>query len=459
MYPAGSPRLRPVSNLGTENLEREMPQQWQYCEHVLQELPAEDKWWKQFDDPILNRLIILAEQNNFDLRAAYQRIAAAKAQLTQTRSAWFPTLGTHAGWSHERSSGDTGILPDVPSTDDYMTLGLDFSWEIDVFGRVASQYKAGKASIGASEADYVGSQITLFANVAKAYITLRLAQAELAIAEEHLTTQKKIVDMTRDRMECGLGNKLEVSQALGVYLSTQASMPSLKADVKTAKNSIALLCGMYVEDLDREIGDLNNTTPLPILIDFPSAGVPIDLLRRRPDIIAAENQMAIAAARCGVAKKDFLPTLSLSAGVATQSHAAKKLFKDSSITWNITPTLSWTIFDGLSRKGVLEEAKANMRECVDNYNETVLTAVQEVNNAIAQLESSWESINLQLELLKTTRESLDLSIDLYRRGLTQFSNVTNAQIDVLNQENTLVSYKAQSLQAAVMLYEAIGGGY
>lgn len=116
MYPAGSPRLRPVSSLATENLEREMPPQWQYCEHVLQELPAEDKWWKQFDDPILNRLIILAEKNNFDLRAAYQRIAAAKAQLTHTRSAWFPTLGVHAGWSHVRSSGDTNVLPDVPST-------------------------------------------------------------------------------------------------------------------------------------------------------------------------------------------------------------------------------------------------------------------------------------------------------------------------------------------------------
>lgn len=459
IYPSGSPRLRNIPDLAREHLDRELPPEWTYCEHVEQELPSEDKWWKQFDDPILNELILLAEKNNFDLRAAYQRIRSSKAQLMQTRAAWFPTLGMNAGWTHLRSSGDTGVDPDVPSTDEYTELGLTFNWQIDVFGRIAAQYKAGKADLGASEADYVATQISLSANVAKAYVTMRLAQAELAIAQEHLTTQEKIMNMTRERMECGLGNKLEVSQSKGVYLATQASIPTLLADLNRAKNTLACLCGVYREELSEQIENLDQTSPLPILTDRPNSGVPADLLRRRPDIVEAENRMAAAAARCGVAKKDFLPTLSLSAGIATQSHLAKDLFKGHSITWSVAPKLSWTLFDGMARKGALEEAKAAMQESIDNYNQTVMNAVQEVNNAICQLESSWESITLQLELLKTSRESMALSVDLYKRGLTQFSNVTDAQIDVLNQENTLVSYKAQSLQAAITLYEALGGGY
>lgn len=459
IYPAGSPRLRPVSDLAKENLSIQLPPEWEYIEFVEQSLPAEDKWWKQFDDPVLNSLIKLAEKNNFNLRAAYQRIKAAKAQLTQVRSAWFPTLGLKVGWTHLRSSGDTNVLPDVPSTDEYLSLGLNMNWEIDVFGRVASQYKSGRASMGATEADYVATQIALSANVAKTYVTLRLSQAEQAIAEEHLRTQQEIMKIAQARMDCGLGNKLEVTQARGVYLATQASIPGLKADVLTSINALALLCGVYPSDLRDIVGDLDSTAPLPILTDRPNIGVPADLLRRRPDIIEAEQQMAAAAARCGVSKKDFLPVLSLSAGVATETHAMRNLFKNHSITWSVAPSLSWTIFDGMSRKGALEEAKANLREAVDNYNQQVMTAVQEVNNAIAQLEASWESINLQLELIKTSRESLELSVDLYKRGLTQFSNVTDAQIDVLNQENTLVSYKAQSLQAAVTLYEAAGGGY
>ncbi len=455
-YPAGQPRLKGDPKLAEKYLEKPLPEDWKYSSTLKQNLPSDDRWWRQFDDPVLTELIVKAEQNNFNLKAAYARIANARAQLAQIRSAWYPKLGLNMGWTRERDSGDTSLTPDVASTDDYMSLSLNLNWEIDVFGRVAAQNKAGKADVAATEADYIATQIALSANVAKTYITLRQAQAQLAIAQEHLETQEKIVEMTRERMECGLGNKLEVTQAQGVLLSTKAQIPSLKANVGIAKNALAVLCGMYPYEIDDKVG---NILPLPILLERPATGVPADLLRRRPDILEAEQQLAACAARIGIAKKDFLPTLSLSAQAYTQSHEAKHLFRDNSMGYIIAPQLSWSIFEGFSRKAAVAEARANMEVAIDNYNQTVLTAVQEANTASVKLENAWEAIGIQLELLKVSRESLTLAVDLYKRGLTQFSNVTDAQIDVLDQENTLVTYKAETLTAAVSLYEAVGGGF
>ncbi len=456
IYPAGSARLKPVTGMADKYLATRMPAEWRYEEGLKQTLPAEDLWWKQFDDPVLNELIQLAEKNNFNLKSAYTRIESAKANLQQVRSAWYPTVGLTAGYTRTRSSGETGPEYSRAYTDDYIGLGLDVSWEIDVFGRVYARSKAGEADVAASEADYVAAQIALSANVAKAYITLRLAQTQLAIAEEHIGNQEKIVDMTRARMECGLGNKLEVTQSRETYLSTKASIPTLKSDVAVAKNSLAVLCGTYPEEIEKYC---TSDVPLPILLAQPAAGVPADLLRRRPDILAAEQQLAVAAANVGVSKKEFLPTLSLTARGFTQSHKPGNLFKSNSLGYMIAPQLSWTVFEGFARKAAVAEAKAAMEQAVDDYNQTVLNAVQEVNTAIARLEGARDAIGIQLELLEAGKESLTLAVDLYKRGLTQFSNVTDAQINVLEQENTLAAYKANTLQAAITLYEAIGGGY
>lgn len=455
-YPAGSARLRPATGLADKYLEKELPAEWIYDEGMKQILPAEDSWWKQFDDPVLTELIEIAEKNNYNLKSAFTRIESAKASLQQVRSAWYPTIGLTAGYTKSRSSGETGPEYSRAYTDDYIGLGLDVSWEIDVFGRVYARSKAGKAGVAASEADYVAAQIALSANVAKAYISLRLAQTQLAIAEEHIRNQEKIVNMTRARMECGLGNKLEVTQSRETYLATKAGVPTLKSEAAAAKNSLAVLCGLYPEEVEKYC---TTETPLPILLNQPETGVPADLLRRRPDILAAEQQLAVAAANVGVSKKEFLPTLSLTARGFTQSHKPGNLFKSNSLGYMIAPQLSWTIFEGFARKAAVAEAKAALEQAVDDYNQTVLNAVQEVNTAIARLEGSREAIGIQLELLEAGKESLKLAVDLYKRGLTQFSNVTDAQINVLEQENTLASYKAGTLQAAITLYEAIGGGY
>lgn len=434
-----------------------MPAEWQYTEGLQQTLPECDNWWAQFEDPYLVELIETARENNFNILAAYRRIQAAKAQLAQTRAGYWPTVGLNLSWNRERDSGRlTDRFGKAAPVADYFDLGLSASWEIDIFGRVREKAKASKASLDATKAEYTGAMVTLTANLAKTFIQLRLDQAQFNITKAHLSSQEKVVRLTEARMEAGIGNKLEVSQAREVYLSTQNSLTSLQAAIDADVNSLALLTGLYPDAIAPK---LRNPYPLPILLEVPACGIPADLLRRRPDILQAEQQLAQAAAQAGVAKKDFLPTLSISAEASTQAHWVGDLFSYQSLGYVVAPTLSWTIFDGFARKAAVAEARADMEEAIDDYNQTVHTAVQEVNTAMSALRYSVQAVQQQLELLKQTQESLDLSLQLYKKGLTQFSNVVTAQINVLNEENNLVSLKAASLADAVTLYEALGGGF
>lgn len=198
---------------------------------------------------------------------------------------------------------------------------------------------------------------------------------------------------------------------------------------------------------------------MPSLPVIQATGVPADLLRRRPDIAEAEHTVAAYAAALGVAKKDFLPTLSLSGSVGTTAHSADDLFSGRSITYSIAPTLSWTLFDGMARSAAAESARQQMLSAIDSYNSTVLTAVQEADNAIVTYNNARQYIATIEQVVEQAQKSFDLSIDLYKQGLTAFINVTNAQIGYLQYSNELAAARGQALAAAVNLYEALGGGW
>lgn len=449
--------VRPVVSLaGMTSYPDSLPDIWHYTENLQQQLPSEDNWWAQFDDKVLNELLLLAEQNNYDLRAAYQRIAASRAMLLQARSGYYPTIGVAGGWNREKGSGALTTPTVSTKATDYLNLGLTMNWEIDIFGRVRDRAKAAKGTLDASEAEYAATQIMLATNVATAYVELRETQAELSIAREHIKSQEKVVSITEARAEAGIGNHLEISQAKQVLISTQATLPGLQARIESLINNLALLCGVWPDEINER---LTSVAPLPILLTLPDCGLPADLIRRRPDIVEAEAQAAAAAARLGVSKKEFLPTLSLGATAGTEAHRAGDLFSNHSFTYSVAPQLSWTIFEGFARKAAVAEARAEMEEAIANYDQTVHQAVEEVNSAMATLCGDIEGIKYQVKLLDQTRETLRLSMDLYKRGLTQFSNVVDAQISVLQAEDALVATKAESLISALTLYRALGGGW
>lgn len=439
-----------------EYLRNPLPERWLYVpDHVLL-APTEDKWWQEFDDDILNNLIERAVTANFNVSAALKRIEMARKEMNSAASGYYPSLGLTAGWNREQNSGAVST-PVMPSThSDYFSAGISMNWEIDVFGRIRSKVKALGEAVKVSKADYEAVMISLCANVAKAYFELRTYQTEYNVALTHIQSQEKILRITEARLEAGIGDMLEVTQARMVLYSTKASVPGLEAMIRTTANSIAVMIGEYPLEI---VPTLLKDKPLPTDKGLPSVGLPIDLLRRRPDIVEAEYQIAQYAALCGVAKKDFLPTLSLSGSIGTSSHNLKNLFGAHSMDYSIAPTLSWTIFDGFARKNAVAEARLRMEEGIDNYNMLVANAVQEVANAITRYNSKCEQCGIYEELVEQSSKALELSLDLYKQGLTAFSNVVDAQQSYLSNQNSLISARGDALSAIVSLYQATGGGY
>ena len=444
------------NNTGEAALTDSVPSHWTYDEHFNQSIPTDDNWWHQLGDPLLDSLIARGIENNPNVVIAGKRIVMAKEALNAARAGYYPSLGLQGGWTKARSSGALGNVSMPATTTDYFSLGLNMSWEIDVFGKISAKASQQKALYNATRAEYAATMVTLCANIAKAYVNLRVWQAEWQVAVEHIASQEKIVKITEARHEAGLASMLDVTQARIVYYSTQASMPTLRSSIRTTINSIALLLGVY----PRDINDLlEPTSPLPDHRQIVPVGVPAELLRRRPDIVEAEYELASYAAALGIAKRDFLPTLSLNGSIGTGAHSAGDLFSRNSLTYSIEPTLTWTIFDGMSRRANMASARQQMEIGIESYNNTVMTAVEEVDNAITTYAGTLRNLDILDDVVTQSRKSHDLSLDLYKRGLSPFNNVVTAQMNLLEYQNSVVTASGNALTALITLYEALGGGW
>lgn len=422
-------------------------EQWTYSPEASQIIPDEDEWWRSFKDWTLDSLMVVGIANNYDLLQAGHRREMARLAVKSARSGYFPTVGMAGGYGR--------TYEDRAGTNSY-NLGFTAQWEVDVFGRIASQVKSKKAAYRASRADYVASMVSICSDIATYYIKYRVLQQQILVAREHLENQNRVLDITEARHEAGLVSKLDVTQARTVYLSTKASIPPLEAEQVQTLNALAVLLGVHSSDL---LPAMSKKHTLPSYDQIVPSSVPADLLRRRPDVVAAEAQLASYAAQLGMAKKDFLPTLTLEGNIGWDSPTMSHMMESDHLTWSVAPKLSWTIFDGLSRKYAVSSAKEQMLIGVDSYNLTMLNAYAEVENAMASYKSATETLDINRDILAQSHESFDLSLEQYKQGLTSFSDVVNAQIDWLDSANSLVSSHGDAIIALIDLYKSLGGGY
>ena len=433
-----------------------VPESWQLEQQNFQPFPTEDAWWNTFNDPVLDTLIQKAVDNNYNLASALKRIEMANKEVGMAKANYYPSISLSGGWTKTQESGDIYSYASDRMRSSYFNLGASMNWEIDVFGRVYSTVKEKKAAANVARADYDAVMISLCASVASSYMQLRTYEEELKVVKEHIESQKYVCKITEARYEADLGNMLDVTQARVVLYETESTLPTLEANVRTMKNSLALLVGEYPGEIDEL---LDSESGLPTYIQTVDLGVPSELLRRRPDIVEAEMTLAEYAAAIGVAKKDFLPTLSFTGDIGTSARKGSDLFGKNSLTYSVAPQLSWTLFEGLSRNYALAEAKLQMESAIDQYNLTVMTAVEEVDNALVSYASLLNAIELQTRVVAESKKSLDLSFELYRSGLTMFTNVVDGQISWLTNQNTLVEMQGEALSALVTLYKALGGGW
>lgn len=432
-----------------------LPQNWVLEQQYFMTTPNEDRWWHEFNDPVLVALIQKGVTNNYDVQMAARRIEMAHQTERATKAGYYPTVNLAGNWTREMTASTVhGEHPHEQSMS-YFQLGLAVNWEIDLFGRIKQQLKADRANYYVSVEDYNAAQVSLCSNLAKAYFQLRLAQEQVKIAEANVAIVEKQKVLADARYEAGLRPLLDEVQARMSVVQTRATLPQLRANVRTYLNQVALLVGEYPDKLEYLLEDSAlPSTPEPGNVADPQA-----LLRRRPDIVSAEQQLAATAAQIGIAKKDFLPTLSVTAHVGTQAHTLSQIFSNNAYYYTVLPTLTWTVFDGMARNAKLAQARLQMESQIDSYNLTVMTAVSEVNNAMLSWQSIGEQIIYQEMILKDARKQLELQTDRYLQGLNGFSDIAGAQAQVLQYENSLIQLKASQLAAIVTLYTALGGGF
>lgn len=436
-------------------LDTPLPQAWEEGGEVFrQTLPVDDQWWKSFGDTTLDSLISIAVDRNYSVLTAIDRMNMAKAGLRMERSGFFPTVGINAGWTRQQTSGNTSELPQ--STQHYYDVSANMSWELDIFGSIRQRVKAQKETFAASKEEYTAVMVSLSAQVASSYIQLRELQQELKVVERNCASQAAVLKITEVRYNTGLVSKLDVAQAKSVYFSTKASIPQLESGINQYITSLAVLLGTYPQEI-RPV--LERVGELPDYMEPISIGIPADLLMRRPDIRSAEHQINAQAASLGASKSDWLPQVFIKGSVGYASKDFKDLTKHKSFTYEIAPALSWTIFSGGKLVNATKSARAQLDEAIDQFNQTVLTAVQETNNAMTAYRSSIKQIVALREVRNQGQETLTLSLDLYKQGLTPFQNVLDAQRSLLSYENQLVQARGNSLLQLIALYQALGGGW
>ena len=428
-------------------LDRPMPGRWTYSATFTQSLPSQDRWWTTLDDAVLDSLISLGEDANYDLAIACRRMEAAARQMTVARAAYYPQIGIEAGYTRSHEQRVSANRWSAAAT---------MNWEIDLFGKITAQVRQKKAQYRASRADWVGAMVSMASDIASTYVQLRVWEAELQVARDQTKAQDSIAQLVLARYESGLGAKPQVDQAQALLYTTRASIYTLSSSIASAKSSLALLVGRYPAEIEPMLA---SGSGLPQYRQLVSAGVPSELLRRRPDIVGAESNLAAAAAAVGLAKQDFLPTLSLQGSVGVGASRPGDMFTRDGFSYSVAPTLSWTVFDGMARSASVGAAREEMEAQMAAYNYTVMNAYNEVENAMTSYMNYSRQISDYESAVRSSNEFLSLELDLYTQGLAPYSDVATAQQNVLSNTNMLITARGNALGALIGLYKALGGGF
>lgn len=413
---------------------------------------SSQSWWSNFNDPILDSLIYLGQNNNLDLAQALRRLEISRQSVREAKSGYYPQLNASVGWNRARSSKYISSPAGVAATTSAFSLGVDMSWEIDVFGRINQKVREQKGAYNASREEYEWMCISISAEIASYYMTLRTLQQEVIVTQEHIEQQEKVLKITEARFEAGLASMLDVAQAKTVYYSTQASIISLQTQIQSTINSIAVLAGVYPQQMQSLLA---SPQPQPSAVWAGDVDVSPQHLRNRPDVREAEFTVEQYAAALGVEKKQWLPSLSLTASVATEAWSLNDMFKSGSFVYSVAPQLSWTIFDGFLRNAEIASARQQMMEAVDAYNLALLTAVQEVDNAVVAYRQAVKYEQEIAVVLQNAQTAYSLAIDRYKQGLDAFINVSDAQMTVLEYANELVVARGNVLTSLVTLQKSL----
>jgi outer membrane protein, multidrug efflux system len=415
----------------------------------------EGTWWQQFDDAELNSLVRRGLVQSLDLRIAYDRVREARAVFVGNELDLAPHVPLQAEYARSNEQ-EPGFATQRLNTATY-TLGFDASWEIDLFGHVRRSIEAARADLGAQQENLRDAQVAIAAEIARNYYELRGAQRRLQVARDNLDSARQTLELTRTRYEAGRVGEIDVQRARAREAATLALIPPLELAQQQTTYRLAVLLGQRPGTLDDELKPAEAPTyakALPI-------GDPTELLRRRPDVRAAERQLAAAVARVGVATSDLFPRVNINGFVGFLSGDFSHFFSTSSGTdaraWSVTPNVSWAAFDLGSVRAQLRANEAQSDQAAANYEKVVLAALEDAEISLVAYSRAQTQLKSLAEQAEASQRAAVLAELQYREGLVDFLTLLDAQRTQLEAEDALAQAQTQVNVDVVAVYKAMGG--
>ncbi len=429
--------------------------------------PAElVQWWKRFDDPTLTQLVEEALKTNLNLQLAVANLRQARAARGIAVGGLWPALTGSAEYQRENTSsptppstgkaGTASTASTVSQTQNLYQAGFDAAWEIDLFGGQRRNVESADATVQAALEGISNVQVTIAAEVALNYVQLRGYQQQIAIARKNLKAMQNTALITRQKAGAGFSSALDVANAEASVASTEAQIPGFETSARQSIYALSILLARPPADLLQQLTPTGGIPGVPAQIP---AGLPSDLVRRRPDIRQAEAQLHAATAQIGVATADLFPKFSLTGNVSWQSNLLNNWWTVASRTASFGPSVTWPIFQGGAIASNIKVQEALRDQAFITYRQTVLGAFQDVENALIAFAKEQEHYKSLKDSVAANRKAFDLSLQLYTEGMLEFLNVLVAQNSLYAAENALVQSHSNISTDLIALYKALGGGW
>jgi multidrug efflux system outer membrane protein len=436
------------------------PAEWRWKIAEPGDAAPKGEWWKVFKDPVLDNLETGAAANNQTLREAVARVDEARSAARISRSKFFPELSLDPSISRQRTSANQPTPIQIPPPFKLSSVNLntfsvpfDLSYEVDLWGRVRRSFEAAHAQAEASVSDYQNVLLTLTADVAVNYFLIRSLDSEIATLKRTVEIREESVRILNDRFNIGTISEIDVARAKTELAGSKSDMADTVRRRAETLNALALLCGRPASSFD--IAENKPTASLPIV----PAGLPSALLERRPDISRAERNLAARNAQIGVAKAAYFPVLRLTGQAGYLSSEADNLFTTDSRVWSIGPGIALPLFNGGRTAAQVSQAEAVYQETLAEYRQTVLTAVKEVEDSLAQIVLRNEQAGAQAQAVNSAGRVADLAKVRYDAGVITYLEVVDAERTLLQQQRLSVQLEGQQFAAGVRLIKALGGGW
>jgi NodT family efflux transporter outer membrane factor (OMF) lipoprotein len=419
--------------------------------------PADSAWWTTFDDPVLDSLVALAYRQNPTLRAAGARVLEALARRGIAVGTLFPQVQEGFG-AYQRSelSENRAVPAAIDSGFSDWQLGFDAAWELDVWGRLRRNIESADAAVLATVASYDDVLVSLIAEVASNYVLLRTFEEGLAVTRTNVAIQERSFEIADAKFRDGAVSRLDSLQAASLLEDTRSQIPGFEANVRQATNNLCVLLGMPPRDLQDILG---GERPIPNAPSSVAVGVPADLLRRRPDVRRAERELATQSAQIGIAKADLLPIFSLTGTIELAAEDFTDLFKGDSFEGFGGPSFRWAILNYGRIANNIRVQDARYQALIGDYENTVLQAQGEVENAIAAFLGAQRQVDHLGRSVDAARDAVEVADIQYREGAADYTRVLNTQQVLVSEQDRLVRTRGTVALSLTALYKALGGGW